>query len=95
MSFDADGTPEPTRAYAVPTAGTAHTCAYCGAPFATTDHLALHRGLVHPERLTDTETAAFEAAREAEERSLRRFRLVSLGVVVLLYFLLVMVYALV
>ncbi|MEF8908333.1 MAG: C2H2-type zinc finger protein [Haloarculaceae archaeon] len=70
-------------------------CGYCGRPFAEEDLLALHRGHAHPDRLTDEERAAFEAAYETETGEMRRFQLKAAGAVILLYFLLLMVYALV
>jgi 5-methylcytosine-specific restriction endonuclease McrA len=70
-------------------------CGYCGRPFADEDLLALHRGHAHPDRLTGAEQAAFEAAYETETGEMRRFQLKAAGLVILLYFLLLMVYALV
>lgn len=70
-------------------------CGYCGRPFADEDLLALHRGHAHPDRLSEEEQAAFEAAYETETGEMRRFQLKAAGVVILLYFLLLMVYALV
>lgn len=70
-------------------------CGYCGRPFADEDLLALHWGHAHPDRLTDGERAAFEEAYETETGEMRRFQLKAAGAVILLYFLLLMVYALV
>ena len=81
--------------YAVPTDAPRHDCGYCGAAFASERHLALHRGLEHPGALTDAEVAAFRAAHADEEESLGTFRLKALGSLILLYFGLLMVYALV
>jgi hypothetical protein len=83
-----------TDDYAVPTDAPRHDCGHCGAAFASERHLALHRGLEH-DGLTETERAAFEAARETEEAELRRFRILALGALVVVYFALLFAYALV
>jgi hypothetical protein len=70
-------------------------CDYCGATFRREDHLALHRGREHPGALSDAEQEAYEAARESEERRLRLYKYKALGALVLTYFGMVMVYALV
>lgn len=70
------------------------TCDRCGAAFPDRDLLALHRGHAH-EDLTADERAAYAAAREADAESLRLFRLVALGALVLLYFGFLMAYAVV
>jgi hypothetical protein len=70
-------------------------CGYCGRPFADEELLALHLGHAHHDRLTAEEQAAFEAAYEDETTAMRRFQLKAAGAVILLYFLLLMVYALV
>ena len=69
------------------------TCTYCGQPFPTTDRLALHKGLEHPQRLDDDEQDRFTSARSDEEDELRTLRLKALGALVLLYFGLLMLYA--
>jgi hypothetical protein len=76
-------------------AGDAHVCSYCRRPFASDDLLALHRGQTHPDRLTDAEREAFEAAYEDEQGAIRRFRLKALGTLILLYFGFLMIYAVV
>jgi len=73
----------------------AFECSYCGRPFVDGELLALHRGHAHPDRLTEAERTAFEEAYDAETTEMRRFQLKAAGAVVLLYFLLLMVYALV
>lgn len=70
-------------------------CEYCGAPFATPDLLALHRGHEHGDQLDDAEREAFESAYESEQADIRLFRLKALGALVLLYFGFLMVYAVV
>ncbi|MDS0259226.1 C2H2-type zinc finger protein [Haloarcula sp. S1CR25-12] len=82
-------------AYDVPDGAPAYECRYCGRPFAREEWLALHRGLDHPERLDDEEVTAFRAAHEAEESELGSFRLRALGALVVIYFCLLMIYALV
>ena len=73
----------------------AHECPYCGRPFASADLLALHRGHAHPDVLTDDERAAFRAAYEDEQQAIREFRLKAIGLLVLVYFGFLVVYALV
>ena len=70
-------------------------CDYCGHPFPTTDRLALHRGLEHPQELDAHEKDAFLSARADEEDKLRTLRLKALGALVLLYFGFLMIYAIV
>ncbi|MFC6757610.1 MULTISPECIES: DUF7410 domain-containing protein [Haloarcula] len=84
-----------TDDYDVPENAEAHECRYCGRPFAREEWLALHRGLDHPAQLDDDEIAAFRAAHEAEESALGNFRLRALGALVVIYFCLLMIYALV
>jgi hypothetical protein len=79
----------------VPPGATAHVCERCEQPFARERHLALHRGLDHSDDLSPAEREAFEAAREEEEADLRRFRLLALAALVLLYFGFLMTYAVV
>jgi hypothetical protein len=63
-------------------------CERCGRPFPRdqADLLALHRGLAHWTVLTPAERDAYDDALAAEEADLRRFRLLALGALVLLYF---------
>ena len=70
----------------VPTDGVVHRCPYCDRPFAEESYLDLHRGLAHADRVSEAERDAFEAAYEEEQSDLGRFRLVALGLLVLLYF---------
>jgi hypothetical protein len=79
----------------VPDGETAHACDRCGRPFPDAESLTLHRGLTHYGDLTSEEREAFADAYESEETDLRRFRIVSLGLLVLLYFGFLMVYAVV
>jgi hypothetical protein len=83
VSFDAPETDDPV------------VCDYCGQPYAREEWLALHHGRAHPGALTDEEIEAFRAAYDAEETEIREFRLRALGVLVAIYFLLLMIYALV
>jgi len=84
-----------TDQYDVPDDAEVYECRYCGRPFAREEWLALHRGLDHPAALDDEEVAAFRAAHDDEESELGNFRLRALGALVLVYFFLLMVYALV
>jgi hypothetical protein len=63
-------------------------CERCGRPFPRDreDLLALHRGLAHWSTLAPAERSAYDDALAAEDADLRRFRIVALGLLVLLYF---------
>lgn len=78
--------------YEVPPDATALACPRCGRPFARERHRDLHLGQDHRD-LDDEERAAYDAAREQESDELRRFRIVSLGMLVLLYFGFLFLYA--
>ncbi|MGM0590763.1 MAG: DUF7410 domain-containing protein [Halobacteriota archaeon] len=77
----------------VPPDATVYDCEYCGRPFTREDYCALHRGLAHPDRLSADQRVAFDDVFEGESADLRRFRLVSLGALVLLYFGFLFAYA--
>jgi hypothetical protein len=101
MSTHTESTTESTGAtrapeeYSVPTDDETFVCEYCGAPFATEEVRALHWGLDHPGSLTDAQRAAHEAAADDEDEELRLYRLKALGILVLLYFGLLMTYSVV
>ncbi|MFC5365799.1 hypothetical protein [Salinirubrum litoreum] len=78
---------------AVPPDETPETCDYCGRPFSDAESLTLHRGLAHYESLTEADQEAFVEAYRAEEPDLRRFRIVALGLLVLIYFGFLLLYA--
>ncbi|WP_436910114.1 C2H2-type zinc finger protein [Halosimplex marinum] len=82
-------------AYDVPPGASPVECAYCGRPFESEGLLALHRERAHSSVITDDERTAYEEAHDAESGQLQRFRLKALAVLVLLYFGLLMVYAVV
>jgi hypothetical protein len=91
-----DSAPEPNVAdeqTAVPPGETPETCDYCGRPFPDDESLTLHRGLDHYESLTADEQEKFIEAYRAEEPDLRRFRIVALGLLVLIYFGFLLLYA--
>ncbi|MDT3436842.1 DNA-binding protein [Haloarcula sp. 1CSR25-25] len=71
----------------------AGTCEHCGHPFPTSERLVLHKGIEHPSQLDDSEQEAFESAVTEEEADLRTLRLKALAVLVLLYFGLLILYA--
>lgn len=77
----------------VPDDATPATCERCGRPFPDQQLLALHRGLEHESDLTDDERRAYASAYETEQADLRRFRLLALGALVVLYFGFLIVYA--
>lgn len=68
-------------------------CGYCGARFVDDQLLALHRGLEHPEQLTEAERAAYLDARAAERDDVNLFRLKALAGLLVVYFGFVFVYA--
>ncbi|WP_235920859.1 DUF7410 domain-containing protein [Natronorubrum halalkaliphilum] len=70
-------------------------CPYCDHPFHDERLETLHRGLEHPTRIADRERAAFERAYLEEEAAIRRFRLQALGAVLLCYFSVLFLYAVV
>jgi hypothetical protein len=78
---------------AVPPGETPAVCDYCGRPFPDAGSLTLHRGLAHYGSLTDAEQEAFIEAYRGEEPELRRFRIVALGLLVLIYFGFLLLYA--
>lgn len=87
--------PPPVIAYDVPADVDAAVCGECGRPFPDADLLALHRGLDHAGSIEGADRETVERARAAESRRLRLFRLRALVGLVVLYFGLLMVYAVV
>jgi len=81
--------------YHVPPTESVYECEYCGRPFAREEWRALHRGIEHADGLDDEEVEQFREAYGDEGESLRLFRLKALGVLVVLYFCLLMIYAVV
>lgn len=92
-SADASTTTESATDASTGAAEPPYDCPYCDRRFHRESYLSLHRGQTHPDRLTDAERAAFDAAREAEEEQLRLFRLQALAALVFIYFGFLMVYA--
>ncbi|WP_181686085.1 DUF7410 domain-containing protein [Halorhabdus salina] len=82
-------------AFDVPEDAAPSRCPECGRPFVREELLALHRGYDHADTLGETAIAAFEDAYEAESDRLNVFRLKALLALIVLYFLLLMTYALV
>ncbi|MFB6091511.1 MAG: DNA-binding protein [Haloquadratum sp.] len=68
-------------------------CEYCGSPFPTSDRLVLHKGLEHPSRLDETEREAFDRTYAAEKEALHSLRVRAFGILVLLYFGFLLLYA--
>ena len=79
-------TGEPADERRVPPEATPHECPYCGTPFPRERACTLHVGLAHGDRATDDEVAAFQNAYRGEREGLRRFQLIALAVLVVLYF---------
>ena len=71
----------------------AGVCEYCKQPFRTTERLVLHKGLEHPHLLAEPEREAFLNARADEEDDLRMIRVKALGMLVLVYFGFLFLYA--
>lgn len=70
-------------------------CDHCGQPFATTERLVLHKGLEHFQALTEQEQDAFIAARSEEADDLRMLRFKALGMLIIVYFGFLFLYAIV
>ncbi|ACV10494.1 putative DNA binding [Halorhabdus utahensis DSM 12940] len=86
--------PDPD-AYDVPAGADPARCPECGRPFVRAELRTLHRGQEHGETLDQDERDAFEDIYEAESERLRLFRLKALIALIVLYFVLLMTYALV
>jgi hypothetical protein len=81
--------------YDVPAGESVVECDYCGRPFASDSLLALHHGHAHREALSEDERERFAETYEAETRALQRFRYKALAALVVLYFGVLMIYAVV
>ncbi|WP_435345580.1 DUF7410 domain-containing protein [Haloarchaeobius sp. HRN-SO-5] len=79
----------------VPPGVTAHRCPYCNRPFRREDQCTLHVGLEHYDRMTAGEEAAFRDAYSAESEELGLYRLKLVGLLVVLYFGMLMLYSVV
>lgn len=77
----------------IPAEETSEICSYCGNPFPDGEILSLHKGRTHVEVLSEEERASVREARELEADELHMFQLKALFVLVLLYFALVLTYA--
>jgi CRISPR/Cas system endoribonuclease Cas6 (RAMP superfamily) len=84
-----------TTDYRVPPGESPYECAYCGHPFREEEYLVLHRGLEHGNELPEDEVEAFYDTYEAETEELKHFRLKALGILVLLYFGFLFIYAII
>lgn len=71
-----------------------YRCDSCGGAYPTETLLIHHRGVRHPNELSEAELEQYRDAYEEEESQLRRFRIVALGGIVLLYFAFLFMYAL-
>ncbi|WP_255169876.1 DUF7410 domain-containing protein [Natrononativus amylolyticus] len=71
------------------------TCPHCERPFPDERLRTLHLGLEHAGRLTGRQRAAFEDAYLEEQAEIRRFRLWVASTLILVYFCLLFVYAVV
>ena len=69
-----------------------YVCDDCNRTFHTADLRVLHRGVRHPEALSDAERDAYREAYADEEAAIRSFRIRALGTLVVLYFGLLFLY---
>lgn len=61
-------------------------CRYCDRPFADDTLRSLHEGVAHYDELDADSRTDFAETYEAEQESIRLFRLKALAVLVVLYF---------
>lgn len=94
---DGDGGPTYGDSPRIATRGdeSAVRCPYCGHPFHERRLRTLHCGLEHPDQLSDEDQAAFERSYLKESEEIRRFRLYAIGAVVVVYFVMLFLYAVV
>jgi hypothetical protein len=71
---------------AVPDDAAAATCPYCGRRFPRERAVTLHVGLDHADEASDEEVESFQAAYRDERDDLRRFQLLALAVLIVVYF---------
>jgi hypothetical protein len=77
---------DPTTEVSVPSGSETYGCPHCGRVFPRARQRDLHRGQDHPAALDDDEVDTYREAAQSEWDSLRRYRYVALGALVLLYF---------
>lgn len=77
---------DPTTEISVPSGDETYGCPHCGRVFPRARQRDLHRGQGHPAALDDEEVDSYHEAAQSEWDSLRRYRYVALGALVLLYF---------
>lgn len=70
-------------------------CRTCSRTFPTDRLHVLHRGVRHPDDLTEEERESYREAYLAEEEEIRSFRIRALGMLVVLYFGFLIAYALI
>lgn len=70
-------------------------CPHCGRPFAADDRLALHIGVEHGDRLSESERVRYERASAADRAAVRRHKLFVLFALTAAYFGFLFVYAIV
>ena len=96
---DPEGGPDPAAVdrsgveLDVPAGAEVYACERCGERFPRERQRDLHRGLAHAADLTPAEREAYADASADEGADLRRFRIVSLGLLVLIYFGFLFLYA--
>jgi len=73
--------------------GASADCHYCDREFTRAEYRDLHLGLDHADVLSPAERSAYETARETEEAALTLFRYKALGLLVLVYFGFLILYA--
>jgi hypothetical protein len=78
---------------AVPADESPYRCPYCDRPFRRDEYRTLHIGLEHYDVMTDEETARFQDQYREETSELRLFRLKLFGLLVLVYFGMLILYS--
>lgn len=74
--------------------GDVEPCSYCGSEFRESAQLTLHKGLEHSGRLSVREQAEYERVERDEQQALRLYRLQATGALIILYFFLLIAFAL-
>lgn len=69
-----------------PPADGSHTCPMCDRPFARAEYVMLHRGLDHPQTLSEDDRERFVEIYRGETDEIKRFRLKALATLIAMYF---------
>lgn len=74
------------EAFERPADGEGHACPHCGRPFARAEYVTLHRGLDHPETLSEEDRSRFANVYRSETDEIKLFRLKALAALIGMYF---------